>query len=62
VEEPVEDRISGLKDKLDIKEKLEESLDKSLKNCKGIPKNSVIPLKDQIFESWALTETNTVLG
>jgi uncharacterized protein (DUF427 family) len=22
----------------------------------------VIPLKDQIFESWALTETNTVLG
>jgi hypothetical protein len=30
----VEDRISGLKDKLDIKEKTEEFIDKRLKSCK----------------------------
>jgi hypothetical protein len=30
----VEDRISGLEDKIDIKEKTEEVLDKRLKSCK----------------------------
>jgi hypothetical protein len=29
----VEDRISGLKDKINIKEKTEEFLDKRLKSC-----------------------------
>jgi septal ring factor EnvC (AmiA/AmiB activator) len=29
----VEDRISGLEDKIDVKEKTEELLDKSLKSC-----------------------------
>jgi hypothetical protein len=29
----VEDRISGLKDKIDIKEKTEEFFDKGLKSC-----------------------------
>jgi hypothetical protein len=30
----VEDRISGLKDEIDIKEKAEELLDKRIKSCK----------------------------
>jgi hypothetical protein len=30
----VENRISGLEDKIDIKDKTKELLDKSLKNCK----------------------------
>jgi hypothetical protein len=49
VEEPVEDRISGLKDKLDIKEKLEESLDKSLKNCKRNTQEFSDPIKRPNF-------------
>jgi hypothetical protein len=32
----VEDRISEPKDKIDIKEKTEESLDKRLKSCDSI--------------------------
>jgi chromosome segregation ATPase len=32
--EQVEERISGLKDKIDIKEKTEEFIDKRLKSCK----------------------------
>jgi hypothetical protein len=41
----VEDRISGLEDKINIKEKTEELLDS--KTAKGIFKNSVTPSKDQ---------------
>jgi hypothetical protein len=42
----VEHRISGLEDKIDIK----ELLDKKFKSSKGIHKNSA---KDQTCESWA---------
>jgi hypothetical protein len=35
----VEDRIAGLENKTDIKEKTVELLDKSLKFCKGTPRN-----------------------
>jgi hypothetical protein len=50
----VEDRISGCKDKIDIKERKEESLNKRLRAVNGICKNSVIPLKDQTCKPWAL--------
>jgi hypothetical protein len=43
----VEDKISGLKDKIKIKEKTEEILVKHSRAVKGICKNSVIPSKDQ---------------
>jgi hypothetical protein len=43
----VEDRISGLKDKIDIKKKTEEDLDKSRKSCKKNMQNSATPSKDQ---------------
>jgi hypothetical protein len=43
----VEDRISGPADKIDIKEKTEELLDKRSKAAKGICKNSLTPSKDQ---------------
>jgi hypothetical protein len=46
-QEQVEDKISGLKDKIDIKEKTEELLVKQSKAVKGICKNSVTPSKDQ---------------
>jgi hypothetical protein len=46
----VESRISGLKDKVDIKEKTEEFLHKRLKSYKGIQKNSATPSKDEICE------------
>jgi hypothetical protein len=36
----VEDRISGLEDKIDIKEKTEENLDKRRRPVKGMCKNS----------------------
>jgi hypothetical protein len=42
----VEDRISRLEDKTDIKENIEEYL-KNWKAAKGICKNSVTPPKDQ---------------
>jgi hypothetical protein len=45
----VENRISGLKDKTDIKEKPEEFLDS--RTLKGICKNSATPLKDQTCKS-----------
>jgi hypothetical protein len=50
----VEDRISGLKDKIDIREKTEEFLDKRHKNLKEISKKSVTPSEDQTYESQAL--------
>jgi chromosome segregation ATPase len=49
--EQVEDRISGLKDKIDIKEKTEELLHKMLKNCERHTQNPVTPSKDQIYKS-----------
>jgi hypothetical protein len=52
----VEDRISGLKDKVNITEKTEEFLDKRSKSCERICKKSVIPLKNQTCESWVLKE------
>jgi hypothetical protein len=52
--EQVEDRISGLEDKIDVKEKTEELLDKRLRSAKGICKNSETPSKEQICQSWAL--------
>jgi TolA-binding protein len=45
--EQVEDRISELEDKIEIKRKTEELLVKQLKICKGICKNSLTPSKDQ---------------
>jgi hypothetical protein len=53
--EQLEDRISGHKDKIDIKEKTEEFLEDS-RAPKSILKNSVIPSKHQIYESWASKE------
>jgi hypothetical protein len=44
----VEDRISELQDKIEIKGKTEELLVKQLKPVKGICKNSPTPSKDQI--------------
>jgi hypothetical protein len=41
-----EDRISGLKVKIETKENRGEYLDKKLKTCERICKNSVIPSKD----------------
>jgi hypothetical protein len=43
----VEDRISELEDKIEIKGKTEELLVKQLKSCKRNSKNSVTPSKDQ---------------
>jgi hypothetical protein len=43
----VEDRISELEDKIEIKEKTEELLVKHLKSCEGICKNSATPAADQ---------------
>jgi hypothetical protein len=51
--EKVEDRISGLEDKIDIKEKT-KILRQGSKATKRICKNSVTPSKEQICESWAL--------
>jgi galactokinase/mevalonate kinase-like predicted kinase len=50
----VEDRISGLEDKTDIKEETEEFKNIKIKSHKKICKNSMIPLKEQICKSWAL--------
>jgi hypothetical protein len=50
----VENRISGLKDKIDIKEKNRRILRQDSRAVRGTHKNSVIPLKDQTYESWAL--------
>jgi hypothetical protein len=44
--EQVEDRISGLEDKMDIKEKTQGLLDKT-QDYKEIHKNSETPSKDQ---------------
>jgi hypothetical protein len=46
----VEDRISGLEDKIDIKEKKQKTL-RQKDSKKGICKNSVTPSKDQTCES-----------
>jgi hypothetical protein len=43
----LEDRISELKDKIEIKENAEEQLVKQLKTVKGMCKNSLTPSKDQ---------------
>jgi hypothetical protein len=45
--EQVEDRISEIKDKIEITEKTEELLVKQLKTTKGTYKNSLNPSKDQ---------------
>jgi hypothetical protein len=50
----MEDQISELKNKIEIKEKTEGILVKQLKCCKGICKNSATPSKDQTRESRAL--------
>jgi hypothetical protein len=47
------DRISGLEDKIDIKEKTEELLDKDARTAKGIHNNSTNPSKDQAYKSWS---------
>jgi DNA-binding protein H-NS len=47
-EDQVEDRISELEDKMEIKGKTEELLVKQLKTCERICKNSLTPSKDQI--------------
>jgi hypothetical protein len=47
--EQVEDRISELKDKIEIKEKAEEILVKQLKRCKRKCKSSATPPKDQTW-------------
>jgi hypothetical protein len=49
----VEDRISGLQDKVDIKEKNKTTqlLRQNSKVAKGICKNSATPSKDQTCES-----------
>jgi hypothetical protein len=55
----VEDKISGLEDKIDIKEKKRTILrQKNKRTEKGICKNSVITSKDQTCESWALKKEN----
>jgi hypothetical protein len=51
--EQVEDRISGLKEKIDKMELTDEYIEKRLKNYAGICKNSVSPSKDQTYKSWA---------
>jgi hypothetical protein len=43
----MEDRISELKDKIEIKEKTEEILVTQLKSCEGIWKNSETPSEGQ---------------
>jgi hypothetical protein len=52
--EQVEGRISGLKDKIDIYEKTEESLGKNSRAAKGTHQNSENSSKDQTCESWVL--------
>jgi vesicle coat complex subunit len=47
----VEDRILEIKDKIDINEKTDESLEKRFRAMKGTNKNTAIPLKDQTCES-----------
>jgi hypothetical protein len=51
--EQAEDRISGLENKIDTKEKTGKLLEDS-KFAKGIWNNSATPSKDQTCESWAL--------
>jgi hypothetical protein len=43
----VENRISELEDKIEIKQKTKKSQSNNLRAVKGICKNSVIPSKDQ---------------
>jgi hypothetical protein len=52
--EQVEDRISGLEDKVNMMEKKNPNkyIEKKGWNTKGICNCSVIPLKDQIYELW----------
>jgi hypothetical protein len=50
----VEDRISGLENKVDIYWKTEESLGKKSRAAKGTHKKSVTPWKDQTCKTWAL--------
>jgi hypothetical protein len=51
--EQVENRISGLEGKIDIKEKNRSTLRQDSKAAKGICNNSVTPSQDQTCESWA---------
>jgi chromosome segregation ATPase len=44
----VEDRLSELEDKIEIKEKTEEFLVKQLKSCEGNMQELIIASKDQI--------------
>jgi hypothetical protein len=43
----MEDRISELQDKIEIKQKADEMLVKQLKSLKGIYRKSLTPSKDQ---------------
>jgi hypothetical protein len=52
----VEDRISMLQDKINIKEKNQEYLDERLKSCEKVCKNFTTPSKYQTCRSWALKE------
>jgi hypothetical protein len=49
----VEDRISGLQDKIDIKEKTDELKTQDQRAVNGICKNSETPSKEQTCRSWA---------
>jgi hypothetical protein len=49
----VEDRISGLEDKIDIKEKNIRTLRQDSRGAKGICKTSATPSTDQTCKSWA---------
>jgi hypothetical protein len=50
----MENRISGLADKVDIIENLDEYTEKRKKNIHGIGKNLATPLKDKTYKSLAL--------
>jgi septal ring factor EnvC (AmiA/AmiB activator) len=51
--EQVKQRISGLEDKIVIKEKAEELLDKTLKNCERNMQKLSDSIKRPTCESWA---------
>jgi hypothetical protein len=50
----MEDRISGLEEKVDVIEKSDEDKENVWRNTNGMCKNSATPLKKQIYNSWAL--------
>jgi hypothetical protein len=52
----MEDRISGFEDKIDIKDKPEEYIEKRLKSCERNMQEHCDSIKRQNLQIWALKE------